>query len=57
METDAWTTTQAEFTRKFLHQNPRRDELERQLRVNFDYEKVRSTAGAVYEMDFHDEWG
>ncbi|KAL5527147.1 hypothetical protein ACEPAG_5938 [Sanghuangporus baumii] len=38
-QTDAWTTTQADFTRKFLDQNPRREDLERQLRVNFDYEK------------------
>ncbi|KAH8102803.1 prolyl oligopeptidase [Phellopilus nigrolimitatus] len=38
-ETDAWTTAQADFTRTYLDQNPRRADLERQLRANFDYEK------------------
>lgn len=39
-ETDAWTTEQAEFTRKYLVQNPQLEDLERQLRANFDFEKV-----------------
>ena len=39
-ETDAWTTTQADFTRKYLDQNPFHGQLETQFRANFDYEKV-----------------
>ena len=39
-ETEAWTTAQADFTRNFLDQYPHRDDIERQLRENFNYEKV-----------------
>ncbi|KAI5122174.1 hypothetical protein M0805_007071 [Coniferiporia weirii] len=38
-ETEAWTTTQADFTRQYLDQYPHRDDLERQIRANSDYEK------------------
>ena len=39
-ETDAWTTAQADFTRTFLDKNPHRQALEKELRANFDFEKV-----------------
>ncbi|EJD00885.1 prolyl oligopeptidase [Fomitiporia mediterranea MF3/22] len=52
-ETDAWTTAQAEFTRKFLDQNPHRNDLEHQLRENFDYEKF---SRPVLKKDGHWYW-
>ena len=39
-ETDAWTTTQEKFTRKYLDQYSYRDKLEEEFRVNSDYAKV-----------------
>lgn len=52
-ETDAWTTEQAGFTRKYLEQNPCREDLERQLRANFDYEKF---SRPVLKKDGHWYW-
>lgn len=40
-ETEAWTAKQADYTQEFLKQYPHRDEIEKQLKDNFNYEKVR----------------
>lgn len=41
-ETDAWTSAQDTFTRTYLDKNPDRARLEKEIRANTDYEKVRS---------------
>ena len=46
-ETDKWTTTQHDFTRKYIDQNPHRDALEENIRANSDYAKV------VLLLNFH----
>ena len=42
-ETDKWTSAQDAFTRVYLDKNPDRAKLEKEIRANTDYEKVRST--------------
>lgn len=42
-ETDAWTSAQDAFTRTYLDKNPDRAKLEKAIRENTDYEKVRSS--------------
>ena len=39
-ETEAWVEAQEAFTRKYLDQNPRRENLEKSIRANTDFEKV-----------------
>lgn len=51
-ETEAWTTAQADFTREFLDQYPHRDDIERQLRDNFNYEKVCPKAPASCKVRY-----
>lgn len=46
-ETDAWTSAQVAFTRNHLDKNPDRTQLEKEIRANTDYEKVRSHRDAV----------
>lgn len=42
-ETDVWTSAQDTFTRAYLDKNPDRAKLEKAIRENTNYEKVRSS--------------
>ena len=45
-ETDAWSSAQDAFTRTYLNKNPDRAKLEKEIKANTDYEKVRSSVEA-----------
>lgn len=52
-ETEAWTTSQESFTRKYLDQNADRVKLESEIRSNTDYAKVMPVPVYIYEGEIN----
>lgn len=54
-ETNAWTSAQDDFTRTYLHKNPDRAKLEKEIMANTDYEKVRSSWTCAHDRAVDDD--